>query len=77
MQNTARKSKTVVKIVWLIGHFTVDRESLRQIGPRAMFCFQWRYRTANSWGTCPNGKGKLGCGPQENFMGCADVSVTR
>lgn len=37
--------------------------------------FQWRYHTGNSWGNCGNGTGSLGCGPQEEFYGCADVSV--
>lgn len=30
---------------------------------------------ANNWGMCDNGTGALGCGPQETFKNCADVSV--
>ncbi|XP_043191630.1 uncharacterized protein LOC122364892 [Amphibalanus amphitrite] len=37
--------------------------------------FQWRYHGGNDWGLCPNGTGMDGCGPQEEFYGCADVSV--
>ena len=31
--------------------------------------------SGNSWGTDNNGKGCIGCGPQEQFYGCADVSI--
>lgn len=31
--------------------------------------------TGNNWGICPDGKGKIGCGPQETFRNCADISV--
>ncbi|XP_054711618.1 uncharacterized protein LOC129221190 [Uloborus diversus] len=37
--------------------------------------FQWHWKAANNWGICPDGKGKLGCGPQEYFRGCADVKI--
>ncbi|XP_043210287.1 uncharacterized protein LOC122375146 [Amphibalanus amphitrite] len=37
--------------------------------------FQWRYHCGNSWGHCDNGTDGMGCGPQEEFYGCADVSV--
>ncbi|KAH9514759.1 hypothetical protein Btru_023560 [Bulinus truncatus] len=36
---------------------------------------QWRYHTGNSWGVDPDGTQCVGCGPQEEFYGCADVSV--
>ena len=29
----------------------------------------------NSWGKCPDGTGKLGCGDQETFRGCSDVAI--
>jgi len=35
---------------------------------------QWRYHTANSWGSDEHGTG-LGYGYQEEFYGCADVEV--
>lgn len=37
---------------------------------------QWRYVAGNNWGNCPNGTGMVGCGPQEEFRGCADVKIT-
>ncbi|XP_055602088.1 uncharacterized protein LOC129750917 [Uranotaenia lowii] len=36
---------------------------------------QWRYIAGNNWGTCPDGSGAVGCGPQEEFRACADVTV--
>lgn len=33
------------------------------------------YQTGNSWGQDENGKSCLGCGPQEQFYGCADVAI--
>lgn len=38
---------------------------------------QWKYVTGNSWGTDPETqKSCVGCGPvQENFVGCADISI--
>lgn len=36
---------------------------------------QWRYISGNNWGTCPDGTGAVGCGPQEEFRACADVSI--
>ena len=29
----------------------------------------------NTWGTCPDGTEKVGCGPQETFINCADVAI--
>lgn len=37
---------------------------------------QWRYVAGNNWGNCPDGAGRVGCGPQEEFRGCADVKIT-
>ncbi|CAG7837743.1 unnamed protein product [Allacma fusca] len=37
---------------------------------------QWTYRAGNGWGICPDGSGALGCGAQESFINCADVSIT-
>jgi len=37
---------------------------------------QWRYIAGNNWGTCPDGTGRNGCGPQEQFRACADVRIT-
>lgn len=37
---------------------------------------QWTYTTGNNWGRCEDGKtSKVGCGPQETFRACADVTI--
>ena len=32
-------------------------------------------KLANNWGRCPNGTQAVGCGPQETYRNCADISV--
>ncbi|XP_078034834.1 uncharacterized protein LOC144468905 [Augochlora pura] len=48
--------------------------------PNDLTCKQcvirWTYRTGNNWGQCPDGTSALGCGPQETFKNCADVSIS-
>lgn len=29
----------------------------------------------NNWGMCEDGKGAVGCGPQEEFRACADIAI--
>uniref|UniRef100_T1JLX3 Chitin-binding type-4 domain-containing protein n=1 Tax=Strigamia maritima TaxID=126957 RepID=T1JLX3_STRMM len=36
---------------------------------------QWDWITGNRWGKCNETIGKLGCGPQETFRGCADIKI--
>jgi len=36
---------------------------------------QWRYVAGNSWGKCTNGTEAVGCGAQEEFRACADLTV--
>lgn len=36
---------------------------------------QWRYTCGNNWGKCSNGTEGLGCGDQENFGACSDISI--
>jgi len=36
---------------------------------------QWTYHAGNNWGKCADGTGAMGCGPQETFRGCADISI--
>ncbi|KAL8573639.1 hypothetical protein ACOMHN_007192 [Nucella lapillus] len=48
--------------------------------PRGLTCaacvLQWKYNAGNSWGVDPDTqRGCIGCGPQEQFYGCADVAV--
>uniref|UniRef100_A0A1Q3FMC2 Putative chitin binding domain protein n=1 Tax=Culex tarsalis TaxID=7177 RepID=A0A1Q3FMC2_CULTA len=36
---------------------------------------QWTYVAGNNWGWCGDGTGALGCGPQETFRTCSDISI--
>ncbi|GBN50324.1 hypothetical protein AVEN_71541-1 [Araneus ventricosus] len=36
---------------------------------------QYHWKAANNWGICENGKGAMGCGPQEYFRACADIRI--
>ncbi|XP_022311412.2 uncharacterized protein LOC111116715 [Crassostrea virginica] len=37
--------------------------------------FQWKWHTGNNFGFAPDGHNCRGCGPQEEFYGCADVTI--
>jgi len=47
--------------------------------PKDLTCsqcvLQWRYIAGNNWGMCNNRTGAVGCGPQEEFRACSDVTV--
>ncbi|RVE48007.1 hypothetical protein evm_007319 [Chilo suppressalis] len=47
--------------------------------PQGLVCehcvLQWRYTAGNNWGTCKNGTQGLGCGNQEQFGACSDISI--
>ncbi|KAJ8924201.1 hypothetical protein NQ315_006992 [Exocentrus adspersus] len=36
---------------------------------------RWHYTAGNNWGVCDDGTSGLGCGPQETFRNCADISI--
>ncbi|GBP08959.1 hypothetical protein EVAR_78324_1 [Eumeta japonica] len=36
---------------------------------------QWKYTAGNNWGVCANGTQGLGCGNQEEFRACSDISI--
>lgn len=38
---------------------------------------QWKYISGNNWGKCKDGTSAQGCGPQEEFRGCSDVTIGR
>jgi len=39
---------------------------------------QWTYVAGNNWGYCEDGSGgRLGCGPQEHFRTCSDISISK
>ncbi|XP_038222659.1 uncharacterized protein LOC119840219 [Zerene cesonia] len=57
-----------------VGTFTV-RYRL-PIGLSCEHCIlQWRYVAGNNWGNCGNGTSGLGCGDQENFLACSDITI--
>jgi len=35
----------------------------------------WKYFAGNTWDICPDGVGSVGCGNQETFINCADVTI--
>jgi len=37
---------------------------------------RWHYRAGNNWGNCGDGTFDEGCGNQETFRGCSDVSIS-
>ncbi|XP_066245137.1 uncharacterized protein [Euwallacea similis] len=47
--------------------------------PTEMVCsrcvLRWHYRAGNNWGLCENGTSEVGCGDQETFRSCADISI--
>lgn len=38
---------------------------------------RWHWKSANNWGVCEDGSEKVGCGYQEVYRNCADISVKR
>lgn len=36
---------------------------------------RWNYRAGNNWGVCQDGSEAIGCGPQELYRNCADISI--
>ncbi|XP_071454084.1 uncharacterized protein [Hetaerina americana] len=59
---------------WYVGDY-----STRVVLPEGVTCercvIRWQYTAGNSWGICSDGTGADGCGPQETFRSCADVSI--
>ncbi|XP_034834890.2 uncharacterized protein [Maniola hyperantus] len=47
--------------------------------PKGLVCehcvLQWRYIAGNNWGVCDDGTSGLGCGNQETFGACSDISI--
>ena len=38
---------------------------------------RWHWKSANNWGICEDGSEAIGCGYQEIYRNCADISVKR
>lgn len=49
--------------------------------PKGLTCrqciLQWTYTAGNNFGTDKNGTSCLGCGAQENFRACADITISK
>ncbi|CAG2226629.1 unnamed protein product [Mytilus edulis] len=58
-----------------IGTYTVDL-----ILPQGLTCtqcvLQWKWNTGNSYNCDNNHNCCIGCGPQEQFYGCADIAIS-
>lgn len=48
--------------------------------PEGIVCshcvLHWKWHAGNSWGVGSDGVGCIGCGPQEEFINCADISIS-
>lgn len=56
-----------------------NEHQIKVVLPKDLTCEQcsirWHYRTGNTWGRCPDGRGATGCGPQETFRTCSDIKI--
>ncbi|XP_013776589.1 uncharacterized protein LOC106461317 [Limulus polyphemus] len=47
--------------------------------PKGLTCshcvFRWHWMSGNNWGKCEDGIERPGCGPQETYRNCADISI--
>lgn len=54
----------------------IDTTVVLPLGLSCKHCvLRWTYIAGNNWGICPDGRGALGCGNQETFKSCADISI--
>ncbi|XP_064644373.1 uncharacterized protein LOC135498129 [Lineus longissimus] len=65
---------------WSIGSAVKVYKVKAQL-PAGMTCsqcvLQWKYNAGNSWGTDPDtGRSGIGLGNQEQFLACADISIS-
>jgi len=62
-----------------VPNFNKGMHNIRLRLPQNLTCrqcvLQWHYNTGNSHGQCENGSWEMGCGNQETFRGCADISI--
>lgn len=59
--------RCVLQWTYIVGQYFILLNDWRILGHHIF--------TANSWGYCPDGSGRLGCGPQETFRTCSDISI--
>lgn len=79
--NVVTGEKTIHTQVQLPQGLTCDRCVLRwhyQAGELLHLAENKLYssRTGNNWGKCEDGSYDQGCGPQETFRSCADITIS-
>lgn len=56
-----------------------NKNLIKSIMPAGLECgnclMQWIYVAGNNWGKCDDGTEMVGCGPQEQFRACSDISI--
>ena len=67
---------------WVVPKKTYGQITIMLQLPRDLVCkacvLQWKYNGGTHWGKDPKtDKECVGCGPQDEFYGCADVSVVK
>ncbi|XP_057337390.1 uncharacterized protein LOC130675621 [Microplitis mediator] len=55
---------------------------IKLILPKNIIChhcsLRWHWKVANNWGICEDGTGgAVGCGPQETFRTCSDITILK
>lgn len=64
---------------WYLNSTAPGEYSVQLKLPDTLVCdhcvLQWTYVAGNNWGWCGDGTGRLGCGPQEHFRTCSDISI--
>lgn len=47
--------------------------------PKGLSCkhcvFRWHWKAENNWGDCDDGTEAVGCGPQEHWRNCSDITI--
>lgn len=57
------------------GYRTLSLEIPHQLRDCPACILRWNYRAGNNWGICKNGTVGVGCGHQELYRNCADISI--
>ena len=64
---------------WELGDKGAGNYTMKVSLPKDLTCdrciLQWTWTTANFNAKCPDGEWRMGCGPQETFRQCSDISV--
>ncbi|XP_044264652.1 uncharacterized protein LOC123011330 [Tribolium madens] len=59
------------------GEKTINTQIQLPSGLKCDRCvLRWHYQAGNNWGQCEDGSYNQGCGPQETFRSCADITIS-